>query len=170
MGQDAPCGANGPVAILNFYNYVMPLDESSLLIWHQRSTQAGPSEPVRLLIVQPKDLSPLGENPDSLFERMSRDVPIIIGGAASAEMSLATTNAVDELHAEYPEQLRSTNELLILCHTSGIETLGSQGSNLAVLVARPRQSTYRLYTHKIGLMPGGWTMATNGSPASHVTP
>jgi len=57
-GKTLLVGANGPVAILNFYNYVIPLDDSSLLVWHQRWTGILPTEPVRLLIVRPDQLPP----------------------------------------------------------------------------------------------------------------
>ena len=44
-GKTLLLGCDGPVAVLNFYNYVMTLDESSLLIWHQRRTDNAPTEP-----------------------------------------------------------------------------------------------------------------------------
>jgi hypothetical protein len=138
-------GVDGPVAIFNFYNYVMPLDDCSFLVWHQRWTGAPPTEPVRLLIVRPDQLPPLGNDLDPLMEQMNRDTAILILGATCAELTLSSGNVVDELRVEFPEQLRSLDELLILCHSSGIETPCSGGSNLALLVARPRKSTYRLY-------------------------
>ena len=136
-------GAKGPVAALASYNYVMMLDESSLLIWYQNTTTIGPTAPVRLLVIQPDQLRPLGDNVDSLCEEMRDDrVRVMIGGNASAEMSLKTVDAADELRAEFPEQLRSIDELLILCMCSGIR---EEGANVALLIARPRQSTYWLY-------------------------
>jgi len=136
-------GAKGPVAALGSYNYVMMLDESSLLIWHQKVSGIGPTAPVRLLVIQPDQLTPLGDHLNSLCEQMKdRRVRFSIGGKASAEMSLGTVNAVDELKAEFPEQLRSIDELLILCSCSGIR---EEGANLALLIAHPRRSAYRLH-------------------------
>ena len=147
-GKTLLVGANGPVAILGFYNYVMKLDELSVLIWYQNWTGvAAPIQPVRLLVVRPERLSPLGENLESFYRQMDGDrVPIIIGGNPSAEMSLAPWSDTDELQAEFPEQLQSIDELLILCKFSGAGTQPSvEGGNLALLVARPRRGTYRLY-------------------------
>jgi len=136
-------GAEGPVAALGFYNYVMMLDESSLLIWYQNETRIGPTAPVRLLVIQPGQLKSLGDDVDSLCEEMRNDrVGVMIGGNAAAEMSLQTVNAADELVAVFPEPLRSVEELPILCRSSGIR---EEGPNSALLVARPRQSAYRLY-------------------------
>lgn len=144
-GKTLLVGADGPVAIFNFYNYVMPLDDCSLLVWHQKWTEAPPTEPVRLLIIRPDRLPPLGSDVDTLLEQMNRDTPLLTHGETCAELALCTDNATGEIRVEFPKQLRSVGELLILCHSSGIEMPGPGGSNLALLVARPGKSTYRLY-------------------------
>ena len=128
-------GAKGPVVALGYYNYVMMLDESSILIWYQNTTRIGPPAPVRLLVIQPGQLTSLGDT-------VGDKVGVLIGGKASAEMSLKTVDATEELRAEFPEQLRSMDELLVLCRCSGIS---EGGGNLALLVAYPRRSAYRLY-------------------------
>ena len=146
-GKTILVGSDGPVAVLDFYNYVRVLDDSSLLIWHQQWSESVPSEPVRLLVVQPQRLTPLPEDLVSVYENMSEHrIPVTLGGRPDSELSLVTHNCVDELRAQFPEELRSLEELLILCHCSGIRTAAAreQGDS-ALLVVHPPRSTYRLY-------------------------
>jgi hypothetical protein len=147
VGKTLLVGANGPVGILDFQNYALMLDTSSLLIWHQKQADSGPSHPVRLFVIQPGRLSPLGENLDCLYEKMKGDqAPIMLGGTPLAEMHLETQDHSKEERASFPEQLHSVDELLILCECSGINpTVKLDRGNLALLVARPRRGTYRLY-------------------------
>jgi hypothetical protein len=146
-GKTLLVGPNGPVAVLNFQNYVMRLDVSSLLIWHQQWTEFGPTEPVRILVVHPDRLTPLPGDLDSLYEAMNvHRTPITLGGKPTAEVRLETHDCTDEIQTEFPEQMHSADELLILCHSSGIPgPIAGGGSNSALLVARPRQAVYRLY-------------------------
>jgi hypothetical protein len=146
-GKTLLVGPDGPVAALSFYNYVMALDESTLLVWNQGLglTEVAPSEPVRLFVIEPNRLRPLDSDLNVLFERMKTQKELVaLGGNTSAEMSLSTRVVDEELKAEFPEPLQSVEELLILCHSSGIAT--ERGSvDLALLVAHPRRSEYRLY-------------------------
>jgi hypothetical protein len=125
----------------------MVLDESSLLIWHQPWTASVPSEPVRLLVVDPHRLTPLREDLASVYENMSEHrIPVTLGGRPDSEFSLVTHNCTDELRVQFPAKLQSVEELLILCHCSGTRTSAAreQGDS-ALLVAHPPRSTYRLY-------------------------
>jgi hypothetical protein len=146
-GKTLLVGSDGPLVVLNFYNYVMMLDESSLLIWHQQWSEGSPTQPVRLLVVHPNRLTPLAGDLDCLYETMNdHRLPIILGGEPTAGMSLETHNCTDEVRTEFPKQTHSANELLILCKSSGIPTgVVGERSNSALLVAHPRQSMYRLY-------------------------
>jgi hypothetical protein len=143
-GKTLLIGAQGPVAILDFYHYVMVLDDSSLLIWHQEQTGFAP---VRLFVIRPDELSPLGDDMDSLCEKMTNNgIPMILGSNPSAEMSLMTSITSEELRAEFPEPIPSVDELLILCKSPAINAEpAGHGSNLALLVAEPQRSTYKLY-------------------------
>jgi hypothetical protein len=133
-------GPNGPVAILNLYNYVMTMDESSLLIWHQEAGDRVSTGPVRLLIIRPGLLKPLADL-DSKLEAMNRTGPgpkVITGGNPCAEIRLPTVGTNDGRHIVFPEQFQSIDELLILCQTSPTP-------QLALLIANPKRSFYRLY-------------------------
>jgi hypothetical protein len=71
---------------------------------------------------------------------------VALGGSASATVNLATTNIAEELRAEFPTQLEPLEELLILCQSSGIRLQPAWDlGRLALLVANPSQSKYRLY-------------------------
>ena len=143
-GKTLLMGCNGPV--LNFYNYVMVLDKSSLLMWHQRWTNNVPTEDVRLFVIHPNRLASLPDDLDSLYRTMNEhQTPFTIGGAPTAEVRLPTGDCTGDVSAEFPEQTRSLEELLILCRCSGIPRTPECGSETALLVARPRESSYRLY-------------------------
>jgi hypothetical protein len=146
-GKTLLFGADGPVAVLNRYNYVMALNESMLLIWNQarRTTDVSPTLPVRLFVIEPGQLRPLHNDLNSIYERMNTQSEFLaVGGNASQEICLSTTNVNEDLNAQFPPQFQSIDELLILCHSSGIPS--NRGLvDLALLVAHPRLSHYRLY-------------------------
>jgi hypothetical protein len=146
-GMTLLVGPHGPVALLDFYNYVLPLDDSSLLIWHQPQTDGPSTADVRLFVLRPDRLLPLGSMSEALCERMKREqTAILFHGEVSADLRLSTSNAGDELHTDFPEPLLAIPELLILCKSSGVESSpGWERSNLALLVAWPPESRYRLY-------------------------
>jgi hypothetical protein len=139
-------GTQGPVGIFNFCNYVMALDERKLLVWHQRPTfLESPTEPVRLLIIEPAVLAPFDTNLKWQYKRMnSGKAMIALGGAASRVLNLPTTNVQDELTADFPADLKPIEELLILCNSSGIDLPEGSGM-LALMVVHPRQAHYQLY-------------------------
>jgi hypothetical protein len=143
-GKTLLVGADGPVAILSRYNYVLTIDNTTMLIWNQerKKAEVSPTSPVRLIVIEPNRLRPLRDDPNSLYERMNTQGEfLMLGGTASEEVCLSTTNVTDDLTAIFPKQLQSIDELFILCDSSGI----SSSANLALLVANPRLSRYRLY-------------------------
>jgi hypothetical protein len=148
-GKTLLIGNRGPVAVLNVYNYAMILDESTILIWHQsrNSNDASPTPPVRVFVIEPNRLSPFGEDLSTLYERMYvQKEQLALGGSPLALMSLSTTNIEDETSIKFAAQLESLDELLILCQSSGIRSEPAWDlGNLALLVANPKQSKYRLY-------------------------
>lgn len=148
-GKTLLVGNHGSVVILNFYNYAMVLDESTILIWHQSqsSHDASPTPPVRLFVIEPNRLSPFDEDLSTLYEKMNAQKErLVLGGSPLALISLLTTNIEEEMNTKFPTQLETLDELLILCDSSGIRSEPTWGSgNLALLVANPSQSKYRLY-------------------------
>jgi hypothetical protein len=144
-GKTLLVGARGPVAIFNFYNYITAFDERTLLVWHQSSSWAPPTAPVRLLVIEPALLKPLDTDLRSLCERMNAEKEFVsLGGDATAELSLATANTDDELTVGFPTCIQEIEELLILCNSSGIARQAGSGM-LALMVANPRKGSYRLY-------------------------
>ena len=55
-GATVLSGREGPVLILDFHNYVMLIDPDTLLVWHQRHVEPGPSARVVLRIFPVADL------------------------------------------------------------------------------------------------------------------
>jgi hypothetical protein len=144
-GKTLLVGAQGPVGIFNFYNYVMALDERKLLVWHQRSPFESPTEPVRLLVIEPALLTPFDADLKWLYDGMNaRKAMIALGGVATRVLNLPTTNAQEELTADFPAELKPIEELLVLCNSSGIDLPKGSGM-LSLMVVHPSQASYRLY-------------------------
>jgi hypothetical protein len=146
-GATALAGPRGAVLLLDFHNYVLPLGDDRVLIWHQRQTTNEPTTaPVVLRLFALSDLPPLMGNLVELTETMRQEGAACVSAApAGWEISLPTT-VIDRpgLLPDQPE-LSAIDELLILCHTSAIAAPTWERNNLALLVATPRQQRYQLY-------------------------
>jgi hypothetical protein len=138
-------GPQGPVAALGFQNYVKVLDAETLLIWFQQPRRSGaPSFPVELLVLKPRVMEPLRGDLDFLAIPAGAR-PILLESAPIAQSKLDTTRVEGDLHAEFPAQLETFEELLILCSSSAIGGGPIFTGDLALLVANPSKSSYRLY-------------------------
>ena len=141
-------GRDGPVLILDFHNYVLLLDPDRLLIWHQRGgVDTGPTPPVVLRLFRVSELRPFEGDLERLCAWMRQaETPFASSGAPVFEFPIPTTVAGRQLQMVFPEELRDLTELLILCHSSGVEeSPPPHRSNLALLVARPRDGTCQLF-------------------------
>ena len=140
-------GADGPVLILDFHNYVQLVDRQTLLVWHQRVVPSGPTHPVVLRIFAISKLSRLEGGVDELCVAMRQNgTPLIASGPPQWEVSLPTTVVGERRNWAVPAPLDDAEELLILCYSSAIdESPMAERSNLALLIARPPEGTYELY-------------------------
>jgi len=140
-------GAAGVVAVLDFYSYVMRLDSSTLLIWNQRNgTKSEGSQPVHLVVIRPSLLPPFGDGLAREIQQMEAvGARLAILDKPVASMSLNTGIIGEDVPSIFPKELEAIEELLILCNSSAIGIQDATKANLALLVARPRQSTFRLY-------------------------
>jgi hypothetical protein len=139
--------ARGNLLILDFHNYVVLLDPDTLLIWHQCSVPTGPTPPVWLRVFRLADLRPLEGDLEELGASMR-------GAHASFAAStdplcvhdISTTVVSKRITQRFPEPLSRCQELLILCHSSGVDDSSvADRSNLALLVARPSDGSYQLF-------------------------
>ena len=137
------------VAILNYYNYVMRLDSSKLLIWNQRNEADNQdTSPVHLVVIQPGLLTSFGDNLEGADSRMQRAVGVRLALTDPPPVSMYfNTGVIDEnISAVFPKELQAIDELLILCNSSAIPARNDGiNANLALLVARPQQSSYQLF-------------------------
>jgi hypothetical protein len=132
----------GPVLVLDFANYVQFLPPGNLLLWHQGRVSL-PTAPVGLRVFRLSELRPIEGNIDALCESMRRvGAPFVASTAPACELYIPTTVAGERRQLVFPEQMSHVDELLILCHSSGVEPTGA---NLTLLVARPRDGTYELF-------------------------
>jgi hypothetical protein len=134
-------GNAGVVAVLDFSNYVMRLDSSTLLIWNQ-GTQAK----VHLHVIRPNLFPPFGNNLKTEVLRMERaGARLALPDSPVASMNLNTSVIDENTFATFPAELQNIDELLILCMSPAIAIQGGTRANLALLVAKPKQSGYQLY-------------------------
>jgi hypothetical protein len=154
-GKRLLIGSSGPVAVLDFYNYVLPLDQSTLLIWHQKRVERGPTAPVVLTVIRPKSLQPLRGDRNSLFARLkesgepllvSTRGPFFFSKLPTNRTTLKTAIASEQVNTKFSPEIAHLEELLILCSSSATNPSSTcQEGNLALLVASPAKSSFRLY-------------------------
>ena len=137
-------GARGNLLILDFHNYVVLLDPDTLLVWHQRSVPTGPTAPVCLRVFRLSDLRPLEGDLEELGASMRQaTTSFMASGDPLCEHDIPTTVVSQRITQRFPEPLLRCQELLILCHSSGVEDSSvADRSNLVLLVARPADSSY----------------------------
>jgi hypothetical protein len=141
-------GHAGPVLVLGMYHYVMPLDGSTLLIWNQRPVDpVQPTAPVVLTVVRPASLPVLTSDLEPLYRRMNDEKQgMFMNGDPESRAELSTVAAMEQKSVGFPPETRDLEELLVLCHSS-LRDPGVSGAenDLALMVARPRDSSLRLY-------------------------
>ena len=141
-------GNAGAVAVLNAYNYVMKLDSSTLLIWNQRrETDDLSTPPIHLVVIRPGLLPSFGGDLESEISRMRKaDARLALPEPPEVSMYLNTDVTGENISAVFPKELQAIDELLILCDSSAIAPREDGiNANLALLVAKPRQSIFQLY-------------------------
>jgi hypothetical protein len=146
-GKTLLVGSEGPVAVLGFYNYVVRLNDATLLLWRQPEVNAGPTAPVVLTLLKPHTLSVLTGDLDALFERMDeRGEPLLVAGQPSSRCLIPTSGPGPNATIRFPSEMRQLTELLILCRSSiANETPSWQRFDLALLVAHPSRSSVHIY-------------------------
>jgi len=140
-------GSQGPVLALDFYNYVMCIGTSSLLIWHQRKDPKLPTQPIDLIVLDCLKLRPLSGSTDEICSRLrDRKRMLLYDGPPIAEASVPTTIVCEPRRMEFPPPLNAIPEQLILCQSSAIDSQPDGfKSNTAMAVIHPIHSTYELY-------------------------
>lgn len=138
--------ASGVVLLLDFQNYVSRLDPDHLLVWNQHYAGTGPTEPVVFRIFRLSSMRPLEGRIDQLSRAMREaKEPILASAPPLRELELPTTVVCLELAARFPSEMQDIDELLVLCHSSGVDESPSwQRSNLALMRASPLRGTYEL--------------------------
>ena len=93
-GATVLSGREGPVLILDFHNYVMLIDPDTLLVWHQRHVEPGPSARVVLRIFPVADLRRLEGELEELCGSMRRSgAPFISFSSPLCEFPVPTSDA-----------------------------------------------------------------------------
>lgn len=146
-GKTLLVGQSGPVAILGFYNYVVRLDEETLLVWNQQHVKIGETAPIMLTVLRPSALPPLSGQLKSIYQLMDEQKESLhLEGEALSMGSIATSEALELRGLLFPPEVRHIEELLILCHSSIVETTPSwDKGDLALMVASPNESRVQLY-------------------------
>ena len=147
-GKTLLVGDEGVVAVLNRYNYVLQLNSSTLLIWNQRrEADDQRTPPVHLVVIRPSSLSSFGGDLENEIARMSNaHARLALPEPPDVSMYLNTDVTGKNISAVFPKELQAIDELLILCDSSAVAPREDGiNANLALLIAKPRQSTFELY-------------------------
>lgn len=140
-GKSLLVGPAGIVAVFDFYNWIMRLDESTLLAWNQ-----GKAPFVRLVVFRPDILTPFKNDLEDIEREMTASGSMIeLSGRPLASINLSTIMIDQDVTAEFPQELHYLNELLILCHSRAIQGIPGMTADLALLIAKPSQGVFRLY-------------------------
>jgi hypothetical protein len=141
-GKTLLVGEDGIVAVFDFENWIMRLDDSTLLVWNQG--KAAPS--VRLVAFRPGPLPPFEADVEEIARRMhASGSRMELAVQPLASCALSATVIDEDVAAEFPQELHQLEELLILCHSPAIPKIPGMQVDLALLVARPAQGVFRLY-------------------------
>jgi hypothetical protein len=140
-GKTLLAGAAGIVAVFDMYNWIMQLDESTLLVWNQ-----GKDPSVRLVLFRPGLLPPFESDLEDIEREMSASGKLMeLAGPPLASCTLSTTTIEQDVITEFPQEFCRIEELLILCHSPAIRSIPGMKVDLALLLAKPSQGVFRLY-------------------------
>jgi hypothetical protein len=146
-GKTLLVGSAGVVAVIGFYVSLKVIDDATLLAWYQPKTlDEDVTSPIRMFVFQPSKMKPFDTDLVEVEERMSNTgARLALSDEPEASIELTTTHLNEELEATFPEKIRQLDELLILCSSSAVHSRPDMKVDLALLVAKPRLNTYRLY-------------------------
>jgi hypothetical protein len=140
-GKTLLVGATGTVAVFDFCNWIMQLDDSTLLAWNQ-----GKAPSVRLVVFRPSLLPPFETDLENIERKMAASGSLMeLAGQPLASCALSTATIEQDVVAEFPQELRHLEEVLILCHSPAIQGVPGMKADLALLIAKPSQGVFRLY-------------------------
>lgn len=140
-GKTLLVGQSGIVAVFDFYNWIMRLDESTLIAWNQ-----GRSPLVHLVVFRPSLLPSFETDLENVERRMSASASMMeLAGQPLGVCRLSTVTVDADVKAEFPPELQCIDELLILCHSPAIRSLPGMKADLALLIAKPKDGVIRLY-------------------------
>ncbi len=140
-GKTLLVGATGTVAIFDFGNWIMRLDDSTLLAWNQTESSS-----IRLVVLRPSLLPAFETDVEEIAGRMDASGSRMeLAGKPLASGDLSTGTIDQDMAADFPQELYQVEELLILCHSPAIPRIPGMRADLALLAANPAQGTYRLY-------------------------
>lgn len=136
------------LGLFDFQNYVLPLDSGDLLIWHQPYQSKAPSKDISCVIVSPENLLSLGRETLSLCKQLRKSKSSSLLKCNNKEIFHIPTNVPAEhtITYEFSDQLMYLNEILFLCHSSGIcDAYSYEEDNVGILKAIPKEKSYIVY-------------------------
>ena len=91
-------------------------------------------------------MKPFAADLESIEETMSSTgLPLAFSEEPRSRVELITTHINENLTVRFPGEITHLEEVLILCHSSAIDRRPEMKVDLALLVARPRLNSFRLY-------------------------
>ncbi len=131
---------------LDFHNYVSLYKDKYLFIWWQDHEAKGPSKPVNVKLLDPHGMIPLEGDIDVICKTLAEArLGVIYKGDSEMDFLLSTEVAGADIQFAFPEIIREINEVLVLCHSTGIRDRDDDRENLGILIAWPSLNKYRIY-------------------------
>ena len=136
------------LALFDFQNYILPLHTGEILIWHQPYESNIPTKDIECKIINPDNLLPINGELLPLCKKLRESKASSLLNCNEKILFKIPTNVPPEqkIHFEFPVQLNELQEILILCHSSGIsEANGYKEENVGILVAKPMENDFIIY-------------------------
>lgn len=134
------------ILVVNFYNYILKLGESRLLIWWQNEEEKSPSGPIRFTLLNLEKLLPIKTELAEIYtgQRLKQE-GIYFEGKPESKFDLKTTLINEDIKFEPQIQFKG-DELFVLCRSTGIRDCDFfQSMNIGLMVINFKEGRYRIY-------------------------
>jgi hypothetical protein len=131
--------------IVDFYNYISLLNREYLLIWHQSNPNKDSTSPVNIKVIRIKELKAISGDICQKCRQMKEDkLPVLFNSPVVAESNLSTISESEYIKHSFPEPISEINEILILCHSSGIKS-NADLNNVGLMIVEPKKKRFIIH-------------------------
>lgn len=133
------------LAIVDFYHWIKPLDESIFLVWNQPPVESGRTAPLNIFVFDSNLFAPL-ENIDKICEEIKKTkCGFYCKNGLLNKIEIPTTKIGGPFIQQFPSPINRIEELLILINSSAVcESNYLDEMNLCILIVRPQKGEYEI--------------------------